>query len=205
MAGTSPAMTEDNAFALGLGGRGDYKRGQSALLRTINTWIELIMADARRAQLKDQTDISGARALIVEARFYDDIQDALLEGAVAELKAAGVTHDVITVPGALEIPAAIAIALDAAESSGKPYDAAIALGCVIRGDTIHFEIVSMESSRALMDLAVAKRLPLGNGIITVNTDAQAWARARAGELNKGGDAARAALAMLRIKRRLTRI
>ena len=88
------------------------------------------MADARRAQLKDQTDISGARALIVEARFYDDIQDALLEGAAAELKTAGVTHDVITVPGALEIPAAIAIALDAAENSGKPYDAAIALGCV---------------------------------------------------------------------------
>src|SRR5436305_2107531 len=76
------------------------------------------MADARRAQLKDQTGISGARALIVEARFYDDIQDALLEGAVAELKAAGVTHDVITVPGALEIPAAIAIALEAAENSG---------------------------------------------------------------------------------------
>src|ERR1700720_3172495 len=134
------------------------------------------MADARRAQSKDQTDISGARALIVEARFYDDIQDALLEGAIA---------------------------LDAAENHGKAYDAAIALGCVIRGDTIHFEIVSMESSRALMDLAVARKFPLGNGIITVNTDAQAWARARAGELNKGGDAARAALAMLRIKRRLT--
>ena len=116
------------------------------------------MADARRAPLKDQTDISGARALIVEARFYDDIQDALLEGAVAELKAAGVTHDVITVPGALEIPAAIAIALDAAENGGKPYDAVIALGCVIRGDTIHFEIVSMESSRALMDLAVASEV-----------------------------------------------
>jgi 6,7-dimethyl-8-ribityllumazine synthase len=147
-----------------------------------------MMADARRAQLKDQTDISGARALIVEARFYDDIQDALLEGAVTELKAAG-----------------IAIALDAAEKSGKPYDAAIALGCVVRGDTIHFEIVSLESSRALMDLAVARKFPLGNGIITVNTDAQAWARARASELNKGGDAARAALAMLRIKRRLARI
>ncbi|MEH2476612.1 6,7-dimethyl-8-ribityllumazine synthase [Nitrobacteraceae bacterium AZCC 2161] len=162
------------------------------------------MADARRAQLKDQTDISGARALIVEARFYDDIQDALLEGAVLELKAAGVTHDVITVPGALEIPAAIAIAIEAAEKSGKPYDAAIALGCVVRGETIHFEIVSMESSRGLMDFAVSKRFPLGNGIITVNTDEQAWARARAGELNKGGDAARAALAMLRIKRRLAK-
>jgi 6,7-dimethyl-8-ribityllumazine synthase len=162
------------------------------------------MAESRRAQLKDQTDISGARVLIVEARFYDDIQDALLEGAVAELKAARVSHDVITVPGALEIPAAIVIALDAADKNGRPYDAAIALGCVIRGDTIHFEIVSMESSRALMDLAVARRLPLGNGIVTVNTEAQAWARAKAGELNKGGDAARAALAMLRIKRRVAR-
>src|SRR5580658_254175 len=162
------------------------------------------MADARRAALKDQTDISGARALIVEARFYDDIQDALLEGVLAELKVAGLTHEIITVPGALEIPAAVAIALDAAEGHGKPYDAAIALGCVIRGDTIHFEIVSMESSRALMDLAVARKIPLGNGIITVNTDAQAWARAKATELNKGGDAARAALAMLRIKRRLMR-
>src|SRR6195952_5934086 len=128
------------------------------------------MADPRRAQLKDQTDISGARVLIVEARFYDDIQDALLEGALAELQAAGVTHEIITVPGALEIPAAIAIAFDAAENNGKPYDAAIALGCVIRGDTIHFEIVSMESSRALMDLAVTRKFPLGNGIITVNTE-----------------------------------
>ncbi|HEU4804348.1 MAG TPA: 6,7-dimethyl-8-ribityllumazine synthase [Nitrobacter sp.] len=163
------------------------------------------MADARRAALKDQTDVSGARALIVEARFYDDIQDALLEGAVAELRAAGVSYDVVTVPGALEIPAAIVIALDAAEGNGEPYDAVVALGCVVRGDTIHFEIVSMESSRALMDLSVLRRMPLGNGIITVNTDAQAWARARASELNKGGDAARAALAMLRIKRRLAKV
>src|ERR1700751_4110765 len=160
------------------------------------------MAEPRRAPSNESIDISGARALIVEARFYDDIQDALLEGAVAELKAAGVTHNVITVPGALEIPAAIAIALDAAEKKGRPYQAVIALGCVVRGDTIHFEIVSMESSRALMDLAVARRMPLGNGILTVNTEEQAWARARASELNKGGDAARAALAMLRIKRRL---
>ena len=158
------------------------------------------MADARRAALKDQTDIKGARALIVEARFYDDIQDALLEGALAELKSAGVTHDIIAVPGALEIPAAVAIALDAAEKHGKPYDAVIALGCVVRGDTIHFEIVSMESSRALMDLAVARRFPLGNGIITVDTEAQAWARARISEQDKGGDAARAALSLIAIKR-----
>jgi 6,7-dimethyl-8-ribityllumazine synthase len=162
------------------------------------------MAEARRAQLDEKTDVSGARALIVEARFYDDILDAMLEGAAVELKAAGIAHEVITVPGALEIPAAIAIALDAAEKSGKPYDLVVALGCVIRGETIHFEIVSTESSRGLMDLAVARRIPLGNGIITVNTEAQAWARARASELDKGGDAARAAIAMLRIKRRLSR-
>jgi 6,7-dimethyl-8-ribityllumazine synthase len=160
------------------------------------------MADARRAPLKDPTDISGARALIVEARFYDDIQDALLEGAVSELKAAGVSHDVITVPGALEIPAAIAIALDAAEKTGKPYDAAIALGCVIRGDTIHFEIVSQESARGLMALSMQHALPIGNGIITVNTQSQAFARARMEEMDKGGDAARTALAMVRVKRQL---
>jgi 6,7-dimethyl-8-ribityllumazine synthase len=162
------------------------------------------MADARRAPLKDQTDVRGARALIVEARFYDDIQDALLQGAVAELDAAGVMHEVVTVPGALEIPAAIAIAFDAAEKNGKPYDAAIALGCVVRGETFHFEIVSMESSRGLMDLSINRCIPLGNGILTVNTDEQAWARARPDDLNKGGDAARAALAMLRLKRRVNR-
>lgn len=162
------------------------------------------MAEPRRARPKDDTDISGARALIVEARFYDDLQDALLAGARAELDAAGLSHELITVPGALEIPAAIAIALDAAQAAGRPYDAVIVLGCVVRGDTIHFEIVSMESSRALMDLAVARQIPLGNGILTVNTEEQAWARARASELDKGGDAARAALAMLRLKRRLAR-
>ena len=162
------------------------------------------MAEARRAPLNEGIDVSGARALIVEARFYDDIQNALLEGAVAELRAAGVTHDVITVPGALEIPAAIAIALDAGDGKGKPFDLVVALGCVIRGETIHFEIVSMESSRGLMYMAVSRGIPLGNGILTVNTEEQAWARARASELNKGGDAARAALAMLRIKRRLAR-
>ena len=159
------------------------------------------MADARRAPLKDTTDVSGARVLIVEARFYDDIQDAMLEGVMAEIKKANVTHEIITVPGALEIPGAVVMALNSGEDNGTPFDAVIALGCVIRGDTIHFEIVSMESSRALMQIAVERAVPLGNGIITVNTEEQAWARARKGELDKGGDAARAALAMLRIKRR----
>src|SRR6202000_2686165 len=192
---------------LGLTCGGDYKTALTfdVIAKCQRYEMDKHMADARRAPLKDQTDISGARALIVEARFYDDIQDALLEGAVAELKAAGVSYDVITVPGALEIPAAISIAITSGKYGGSPYDAAIALGCVIKGETIHFEIVSMESSRALMDLAVAAKFPIGNGILTVNNEEQAWARARASELNKGGDAARAALAMLRIKRRLTKV
>ena len=93
----------------------------------------------------------------------------------------------------------LAIALEAAENAGRPYDAAVALGCVIRGDTFHFEIVAGESARALMDLSVARRIPLGNGIITVDTEAQAWRRARVGELNKGGGAAEAALTVLRAR------
>jgi 6,7-dimethyl-8-ribityllumazine synthase len=162
------------------------------------------MAEPRRAKLSDTTDITGARVVIVEARFYDGIQEALLGGATVELDAAGVSYDVLSVPGALEIPAAISIALDAAKKNGRPYDGAIALGCVIRGETFHFEIVSMESARGLTDIAVTRSLPLGNGIITVDTEDQAWARARADDLDKGGDAARAALAMIRIKRRLAK-
>jgi 6,7-dimethyl-8-ribityllumazine synthase len=160
------------------------------------------MAEARRGEVKDEGDLRGARLLIVEARFYDDIADALLAGATRELEKAGATFDRHTVPGSLEIPAAIAIAVDAAIRRGKPYDGVVALGCVIRGDTIHFEIVSMESARALMGLAVSRQLPLGNGIITVDTESQAWARARMEEADKGGDAARAALAMIRLKRRV---
>jgi 6,7-dimethyl-8-ribityllumazine synthase len=118
------------------------------------------------------------------------------------LEAAQVSFERISVPGSLEIPGAIALALDAAERRGEPYDGVVALGCVIRGDTIHFEIVSMESARALIDLSVARALPLGNGIVTVNTEAQAWARARPEEGDKGGDAARAALAMVALKRKL---
>ena len=146
--------------------------------------------------------VPGARVLIVEARFYNDLADELLRGAKAILEAAKAQVDVLTVPGALEIPSALAIALDAAEAAGAPYDAAVALGCVIRGETFHFEIVAGESARALMDLSVARRLPLGNGIVTVENDAQAWTRARVNELNKGGGAAEAALAVLRIKRRV---
>jgi 6,7-dimethyl-8-ribityllumazine synthase len=159
------------------------------------------MAEPRRAQ-GEPVAVAGARILVVEARFYDDIADALLAGATRVLEAAQASFDRISVPGSLEIPAAIAMALDAAERRGEPYDGVVALGCVIRGDTIHFEIVSMESARALMDLAVVRALPLGNGIVTVNTDAQAWARARPEEGDKGGDAARTALVMVQLKRTL---
>ena len=106
----------------------------------------------------------------------------------------------MTVPGALEIPATVAILVETAAQGGTPYDAVVALGCVIRGETGHYDIVAGESARALMDLSVHLRLPLGNGILTVETEAQAEARARVSELNKGGGAAEAALAVLALKR-----
>jgi 6,7-dimethyl-8-ribityllumazine synthase len=142
--------------------------------------------------------------LVVEARFYDDIADALLDGARRALEEAGVAFDVITVPGSLEIAPAIAIAVDGAKRARKAYDGAVALGCVIRGETLHYEIVSNESARAIMDLSIALRLPIGNGILTVENDAQAWARARPTEEDKGGGAARAALALIRIQRTASR-
>ena len=144
--------------------------------------------------------VPGARVLVVEARYYEDLADELLRGVREVLEAAQTTVDVHTVDGALEIPAATAIVLDAAQRAGTPYDAVIALGCVIRGDTGHYDIVAGESARALMDLSVARRIPLANGILTVENDDQAWTRARVNELNKGGGAAEAALAVLRIKR-----
>jgi 6,7-dimethyl-8-ribityllumazine synthase len=142
------------------------------------------------------------RMLIVEARFYEAISDALLAGTTKVLDEAGATYDRIGVPGALEIPGAIAFAVDAAAKKRAPYDGVVALGCVIRGDTIHFEIVSQLSARGLMELSVARKLPIGNGILTVDTDSQAMARAKMDEGDKGGDAARAALAMVRLKRSL---
>lgn len=145
-------------------------------------------------------DAAGARVLVVEARFYDDIADALLDGAMRALSAAGAQATVLTVPGALEIPPALAILIEAARQAGRPYDAALALGCVIRGETGHYDIVAGESSRALMDLSVALRFPIGNGILTVETREQALARARPDEMDKGGGAAQAALAVLALKR-----
>jgi 6,7-dimethyl-8-ribityllumazine synthase len=159
------------------------------------------MAGPRQAK-KEKDSAKGARILIVEARYYDDLADALLTGAMTVLEKAGVEVERISVPGSLEIPGAIAIALKSPRHKRRPYDGIVALGCVIRGDTIHFEIVSQESARGLMALSMQHALPIGNGIITVNTQSQAFARARMEEMDKGGDAARAALAMVRVKRQL---
>jgi 6,7-dimethyl-8-ribityllumazine synthase len=153
------------------------------------------MAEPRRAQNQNDTPVNGARFLIVEARYYDEIGALLLEGATAALKQAQATWDIVDVPGALEIPSAIMLASDAAKG---PYAGAIALGCVIRGETYHFEIVAGESSRALMDMSVSLPMPIGNGILTVENEDQAIVRADPRQGDKGGDAARAALALFRI-------
>lgn len=134
--------------------------------------------------------------LIVEARFYDDLADSLLDGAKSALDGSA-TYDVVTVPGALEIPAAIAYSIDS-----EDYDGYVALGMVIRGETYHFDIVSNESSRALMDLSVNEQLAIGNGIMTVENMDQAWSRADKNRKDKGGFAARATLTMIKLKDQL---
>lgn len=136
-----------------------------------------------------------ARILIVEARFYDHLNDLLLEGARAAIEETRHHHETITVPGALEIPGAIALAAE----SGR-YDAFVALGVVIRGETYHFEIVAGESARGIMALAL-DGIAVGNGILTVENEAQALTRARSSEKDKGGEAAKAALAMLALRER----
>lgn len=158
------------------------------------------MAEARRS-LAPIEGVAGSRLLVVEARFYDEIGDLLLKGAYRAAAEADCSIDLLTMPGALEIPAAIAIATDAAAASGKPYDGAVALGCVIRGETYHFEIVAGESSRALMDMSVQRKLPLGNGILTVENEKQAIERADPMQGDKGGDAVRAALTLIALKKK----
>jgi 6,7-dimethyl-8-ribityllumazine synthase len=140
--------------------------------------------------------------LIVEARFYAHIADMLLDGAKAALEAAGAQVETITVPGALEIPSAIAFAAKAGEGAGKSYDGFVALGCVIRGETYHFEIVSGESARGLMELGIHNNLCIGNGILTVENEAQALVRAPRDGQDKGGDAARACLALIELRQKL---
>lgn len=135
------------------------------------------------------------KVLIVEARFYDDMADALAEGAAAVLDAAGIAYERVAVPGVLEVPVAIKYAAD----SGQ-YDGYVALGVVIRGETTHYDIVCNESARALMELGIKDRLAIGNGVQTVENAEQAWARCKMSEKDKGGGAAKAALALMALRK-----
>lgn len=140
--------------------------------------------------------------MIVEARYYAHISDELLKGAVAALKAGGASHERFAVPGALEIPAAIRYAVEAAGRGARTahFDGFVALGCVIRGETTHYDYVCQESARGLQELALRQGLAIGYGILTVENETQALARARVDGKDKGGEAARACLAMIGLKR-----
>lgn len=142
--------------------------------------------------------MARTQILLVEARYYEDISDGLAEGAIAALDKAGAAYDRIVVPGALEVPGAIAMAEDAVQQGTRSYDGYVALGCVIRGETSHYDIVAGESARALMDLTVYDGVSIGNGILTVENRDQAWARADPKGKDKGGDAARAVLRMIEL-------
>lgn len=145
---------------------------------------------------------AAPRLLIIEARFYDDLADALAEGAIRTIEAAGASYDRIAVPGVLEIPAALSMALTAMENDGVLYDGFVLLGVVIRGETTHYDIVANESNRVIMDLIVDADLAVGNGILTVENGEQAWARAKVDDKDKGGAAAKAALDMIALRERL---
>jgi 6,7-dimethyl-8-ribityllumazine synthase len=146
--------------------------------------------------IKKAKNMNKPHILIVEARFYNDLSDQLAAGAIAVLDAAGATYERVTVPGALEIPAAVKIA---SQRKKKKFDAYIALGCVIRGETYHFEIVANESARGLTWLSIDPGLIIGNGILTCDTEEQAIERADPNQQDKGGGAALAALSLLKIK------
>jgi len=140
--------------------------------------------------------------MIVEARFYEDLADEMARGAIAELEAAGATYERFQVPGCFEIPAAIQFAVRSMDfySGRRRFDGYVALGCVIRGETTHYDYVCMESARGLNDLALRHTLAVGYGIITTENMEQAWARASVAQKNKGGGAARACLDMIELKR-----
>ena len=140
--------------------------------------------------------------LIIDAPYYEQFSTQLMEGALEVLEREGATHDKIDVPGVLEIPAALSMALEAAANGGTHYDGFITLGCVIRGETTHYDIVAGESARALMDLSIAECLALGNGIQTVENADQAQARASKHDKNKGGGAAQACLDMIKLRQSL---
>lgn len=157
------------------------------------------MAEAKRQQAP-VTGARGAHIVVIEGRYYDALNDMLLAGAKAAAEAAGARVEVITVPGALEIPVAMAIRM---AQEPKP-DGFVALGIVIRGETTHYDIVSVQANRALIDLATASAMPFGNAILTVENEAQAEARANPATGDKGGDAARAALTLVALKRGIER-
>jgi 6,7-dimethyl-8-ribityllumazine synthase len=169
----------------------------TAPLISSSAWNRMVEA-RRRKQAKD-APLKGVRILVVESGYYEDIADTLLAGARRMLDAAKASYDVVTVPGALEIPQAVVIALEAARGA-KAYDGVVALGCVIRGETSHYDIVAGESARALMDIGVTRGVPVGNGILTVDAPEQAHRRAGLEGGDKGGVAAAAALALVRLKR-----
>jgi 6,7-dimethyl-8-ribityllumazine synthase len=148
-----------------------------------------------KSEKKASTAKLKSHVLVLEARFYGEICDELVKGATAAIERAGSTWERITVPGALELPGAIAMA-----HATKRYDGYVALGCVLRGETSHYDIVANESARGIMDLTL-RGCAIGNGILTCENEAQAWARARVSEMNKGGSAADAALAMIALSRR----
>jgi 6,7-dimethyl-8-ribityllumazine synthase len=139
-----------------------------------------------------------AHIMIVEARFYEDIAEELVKGAVAALEEAGVTYERHAVPGCFEIPAAISFAA----KSSKEIEGFVALGCVIRGETTHYDYVCLESARGIQDLATNHQLAIGYGILTVENWDQAWARAAVEQGNKGRKAAEAALRMVALKREI---
>lgn len=150
----------------------------------------------------DRAFFADKRILLIEGRYYEDIGDALLEGATAEIEAAGAQFSHVVVPGALEIPQVLVQAVEkgiiGSEATNLQYHGAVALGCVIRGETYHFEIVSDQSNHWLMDVATCHGIPVGNAILTVDTHAQALVRAQGGRDGKGGDAARACLQLIEI-------
>jgi 6,7-dimethyl-8-ribityllumazine synthase len=159
------------------------------------------MVEPRRRKQTQEAPLHGVRILIVESGYYEEIADTLLAGAKRALDAAGADYDVVTVPGALEIPQAMVIVLNSAFDA-EAYDGVVALGCVIRGETSHYDIVAGESARALIDIGVNQEIPVGNGILTVNDMAQAKVRAALDGGDKGGDAAKAALSLVRLQRSL---
>lgn len=149
----------------------------------------------------------AARVLIIEAPYYEDISKELADGAITELEVRGATFDRIEVPGALEIPQVLTLASAAGLFYGNPlstkpaarYAGAVALGCVIRGETSHYDIVCNNANHWMMQVATEQHIPVGNGILTVDTHAQALARARGGRKGKGGDAARACLRLIELR------